>query len=239
MADELDQHLHRLERLAQIGAWLADAPPKAKIYVAARLAKASALTDQARCQGLLNPEGTRRLVNEAQAIMDDLERWGLEHVARVEQQDERPSGALSEPARAAPQNEFRKINDRRWALSFEDKRVELQLPRGLLGMTYISALLSSPNRDIRSTELRSLVAEGTRVLAPIRTREQLSNDSLRVGLGDAGEYLDQDAILSYRARLKEIAAERERAEHDTDVAVADRQGESGGVAPSRRPRACR
>ena len=73
--------------------------------------------------------------------------------------------------------------------------------KALVGFRYLCLLLQSPNKEIASSELVTIVRKVSKVIS-----------------SQTGEMLDRDALLSYKQRLKELSADRQKAERDNDEA---------------------
>jgi eukaryotic-like serine/threonine-protein kinase len=93
-----------------------------------------------------------------------------------------------------------------WTIGFEGAPVRLRNERGL---AYLAYLLARPNERIHALELAAL-GRSQPLNAPTRLDD--GSATLRVGLGDAGELLDERAKSEYRRRLGELREELEEAE---------------------------
>ncbi|HEX6246223.1 MAG TPA: hypothetical protein VFZ64_00010 [Nocardioidaceae bacterium] len=95
------------------------------------------------------------------------------------------------------------------------------LLRDLKGMQYLARLLAAPGREFHVLDLVSAV-HGVAV-----GRGRAPEDGLRVGAGDAGPLLDDQARRAYRRRLTEV---------DEDIAEAEEMGDLERAALARADR---
>lgn len=123
-----------------------------------------------------------------------------------------PAGASSPPpASATPRRAyvFRREGDY-WTLASPGRLARV---RGLRGFEYIAELLRRPHRAVYVVELMQPAAPPG---VPL-TRRELGEHGLQVAAAahDASA-IDRRARLDYRARWRELLAERAAAEHDND-----------------------
>jgi hypothetical protein len=114
------------------------------------------------------------------------------------------------------QNEFRKDGEF-WRLTYSGVSVTLK-DRG--GMPYIANLLREPGRYIACSELKQLVDP------PLASKKQKDPDDAALSATDgrrlpASEKLDQQAVVEYRNRLREIQEDLEEALNNNDPGTAE------------------
>jgi DNA-binding response OmpR family regulator len=101
-----------------------------------------------------------------------------------------------------------------WTLTYEGKVVRV---KDSAGLHYLAYLLRYPHRRIHVLELIAAMEgppEGLVGQRHLATQEDLP---IRVGLGDAGEFLDPQAKAAYKTRLRELQETLEDAQADNDV----------------------
>jgi hypothetical protein len=121
-----------------------------------------------------------------------------------------------DPVAELPRQVFRREGDF-WTIASAGKEIRL---RDMRGLHHLATLLREPGREFSATDLVSL-ANGT----PLGRSHE--DPALRVvsGLGDAGERIDARARAAYRERLREIEADRAKAERHGDLGRLARASE--------------
>jgi hypothetical protein len=109
-----------------------------------------------------------------------------------------------------------------WTITYEARTLRLKHSRGL---AFLAALLRDPGSEIAAAELaaqpkRNGKAESSTRAHPLRSSR--GNETVRSGLGDAGELLDAQARASYKRRLAELREEVDEAERFNDSARSER-----------------
>jgi tetratricopeptide (TPR) repeat protein len=107
-----------------------------------------------------------------------------------------------------------------WTISFDGSVVRLKDSKGL---RQIALLLAQPGRELHATDLETLVA-GPSDAAPMATKSRAAYDEVetRPDFGDAGELLDAEARVAYKARLDELQEEIDEAEDFNDPVRAEK-----------------
>jgi hypothetical protein len=110
----------------------------------------------------------------------------------------------------ADRNLFRQEGEY-WTVVFDGAVVRL---RDAKGLRYLARLLAHPGQEFHAIDLEAAEAQA----APLGSRASAGEPELAVrpDLGDAGPLLDAPAKAAYRARLTELRAELEEAEHFHD-----------------------
>jgi DNA-binding response OmpR family regulator len=101
-----------------------------------------------------------------------------------------------------------------WTIAYQGKVVHVKDSAGLY---YLAYLLRYPHRHIHVLELVATIEgppEGTVERRNVAAQGDLH---IRIGLGDAGEFLDPKAKAAYKIRLKELGEELEDAQACNDV----------------------
>jgi tetratricopeptide (TPR) repeat protein len=129
-------------------------------------------------------------------LADALRAAGRAQEANLELQAARAVVELAAPIEAG--NAFRLEGDY-WSVVYEGRTVRV---RDLKGMRHLARLLAQPGHDVHVLELVG-AATGA---------------GSRLGLGDAGELLDERAKTAYRRRLAEIEEDIQQARVTEDVA---------------------
>jgi tetratricopeptide (TPR) repeat protein len=105
-----------------------------------------------------------------------------------------------------------------WTVCFERSVVRLKDSKGL---RHLARLLANPGREFHAADLEAAEGQPGQA-APLESRAlgDPSELEVRPDLGDAGELLDAQAKAAYKARLVELQAELDEAEHFNDLARA-------------------
>jgi hypothetical protein len=121
-------------------------------------------------------------------------------------------GAAGLPSRAG-RSVFRR-EGRYWTVCYGGSVVRLKDTKGL---RHLARLLADPGREFHATDLEAAESQPAPA-APLGPRGLGEEGGLAVrpDLGDAGGLLDAQAKAAYRARLEELRAELEEAEHFND-----------------------
>ena len=126
-----------------------------------------------------------------------------------------PEAPAAAPARAG--NWFLREGED-WTLGYEGTTVRL---RDAKGLAYLARLLADPGRELHVADLAAITE---------RPARRTSGDedgalTVRAGLGDAGEVLDEQAKRAYKQRLTDLQEERDDAVAIGDVERAARAEE--------------
>jgi tetratricopeptide (TPR) repeat protein len=123
-----------------------------------------------------------------------------------------PAPRDTAPTGDTRRNVFRREGDY-WTIISEGSLIRLRDSKGL---RYLLRLLTSPGREFHAIDLET--EEGRAAPATSRAGRPLDSAGLevRADLGDAGELLDARAKAEYQARLKDLQAELDEAEHFND-----------------------
>ena len=110
-----------------------------------------------------------------------------------------------------------------WTVGYAGHLCQMKDRRGL---AYLTQLLRSPGIEFHALDLVRGSAPGLRagrdVEATVTLKGQVREANLRIGnLGDAGEWLDQQAKASYRRRLTELREELQAAKSQGHIAQAE------------------
>jgi hypothetical protein len=153
-------------------------------------------------------EGAERLGMTAVAhrVRDDLLSWGTP-----------PAGNAALVPSARPARALFRREGEYWSIALGGEAFRLKDSRGL---SYLAKLLRNPGRefhvlDLANIEHRSAPSQDT---ARLSRSEDLHGD----GLGDTEHVLDEQAKLSYRARLRDLQEELNEANEWADQARAAR-----------------
>jgi adenylate cyclase len=90
-----------------------------------------------------------------------------------------------------------------WTVGFDGTSVRL---RDAKGLTYLSRLLGAPGREFHVADLAGVATQVGR-----GGPESIEGISVRAGLGEAGEILDEQAKRAYKERLDDLNEERDDA----------------------------
>lgn len=101
-----------------------------------------------------------------------------------------------------------------WTITYQGKVVRA---KDSTGLHYLAYLLRYPHRHIHVLELVTTIQGPPENIVEQRTVAAQGDLHIRVGLGDAGEFLDPQAKAAYRMRLKELGEELEEAQAGNDV----------------------
>lgn len=101
-----------------------------------------------------------------------------------------------------------------WTITYQGKVVRVKDSAGLY---YLAYLLRYPHRQVHVLELVATIESPPESVVERRNAAAQGGLQIRVGLGDAGEFLDPKAKAAYKMRLKELQEELERAQADNDV----------------------
>ncbi len=101
-----------------------------------------------------------------------------------------------------------------WTITYQGKVVRV---KDSTGLHYLAYLLRYPHRQIHVLELVTTIQGPPESIVEQRTVAAQGDLHIRVGLGDAGEFLDPQAKAAYRMRLKELGEELEDAQAGNDV----------------------
>lgn len=137
---------------------------------------------------------------------------GRESLAQAE--DLQPPSA---PNPVPSENKFHWSESGCWVLVFAG--ISAEMPKDLLGMRYICALLEWARRPIPCVELESLAvgsfsSQGEHLTA--YSKEQLDADGIGTEAGSRQELADSQAFEGIERAVRELAAEREQAEANHD-----------------------
>src|SRR5262245_62736952 len=101
-----------------------------------------------------------------------------------------------------------------WTVRYDGSVARLADAKGLC---LLARLLADPGREFHAVDLEAASSQ-TQQPAPARARVAAGGGELQVrpDLGDAGELLDATAKAAYKARLDELQAELDQAEHFGD-----------------------
>src|SRR5262249_55085364 len=123
---------------------------------------------------------------------------------------------------ASTQGLFRKEGEY-WTVGYAGHLCRL---KDIQGMAHLAQLLRSPGTQFHALDLVRGSAIGCQAgrdaAAPVPPTGQDGEAELQVGnLGDAGEWLDQQAKASYRRRLAELREELQAAKSQSCIAQAE------------------
>lgn len=97
-----------------------------------------------------------------------------------------------------------------WQMKFDNKEI---YPPDSFGLRYIHHLLKHPNREIHVNDLKQITANSEEAKQPLKSKGK--NVGTAEGLKETNikhDLLDQDAIVEYNNRIKELKREKEDAE---------------------------
>jgi hypothetical protein len=123
------------------------------------------------------------------------------------------------------------LSDEVWAVSYEDKTINLQNSKGL---QYIHYLMENPNKEITAIQLvremkKSTLTKGVvyKNLNEDQLEGQLIEEGLALASSDAiGEIIDSEAIKDYKDRIQKLERELDDAEElSKDEEAATIKGE--------------
>lgn len=100
-----------------------------------------------------------------------------------------------------------------WTITYQSKTVRV---KDSAGLHYLAYLLRYPHRQIHVLELVAAI-EGSPESIVGRHVAAQGDLHIRIGLGDAGEFLDPKAKAAYKMRLKELQENLENAQAYNDV----------------------
>jgi DNA-binding response OmpR family regulator len=101
-----------------------------------------------------------------------------------------------------------------WTITYQGKILRV---KDSAGLHYLAYLLRYPHRQIHVLELVAAIEGPPEGIVEQRNVAAQGDLHIRVGLGDAGEFLDPKAKADYKMRLKELREELEDAQADNDV----------------------
>jgi DNA-binding response OmpR family regulator len=115
--------------------------------------------------------------------------------------------------RVSPDQTFH-LEGEYWTISYQGKVVRV---KDSTGFHYLAYLLRYPHRQIHVLELVATLEGPPEGVVEQRTVAAQGDLHIRIGLGDAGEFLDPKAKAAYKMRLKELQEELEDAQAYNDV----------------------
>ena len=145
------------------------------------------------------------------------ERKGTSAGVRVVQKQGEGVGAASAnswPSTLSPDQAIFRREGEYWTLGYAGAIFRLKDRQGL---AYLAQLFRAPGRDFHALDLARGCASGSEaggdaVATILPNSEDCENAGIHVGnLGDAGEWLDEQAKATYRRRLSELREEMEAA----------------------------
>jgi hypothetical protein len=119
---------------------------------------------------------------------------------------ERPGGS------DAGANIFRREGDY-WSVAYEGQLIRL---RDTKGLRLLARLLANPGREFHVVDLESAETPSAPSRARAGSGARAVGLETRVGLGDAGEVLDEQAKVEYKQRLDDLRADLDEAEQFND-----------------------
>ena len=145
----------------------------------------------------------------------------VEYVVRVledaiERKRDTEESPRPEPALGSGPDRFLREGEV-WAITFDGTTIRL---RDTKGLRYLARLLAEPGREIAALDL----AIGPSPVADRTIRASVAEAGL-AGVGGSEPVLDGEARTAYRARLVDLQAEIDEAEHQGNLGLVDRYRE--------------
>jgi hypothetical protein len=131
-----------------------------------------------------------------------------------------PSVAPAPALTPAPARDRFQREGELWTVSFDGRVVHLKDSKGLRQLAH---LLAQPGRELHATDLETRVNGPAETASSGRSRgADYGELGVRSDGGDAGEMLDAEARVAYKARLDELQEEIDEAEDFNDSERAER-----------------